>query len=816
MKIAYSWLKDYIKTDLSPEEMASILTQTGLEVGGIEKIETIKGGLKGVVIGEVVSCEDHPNSDHLHLTKVNVGEESLLSIVCGAPNVAAGQKVMVATLGTVFYDGDKEFVIKKTKLRGEPSEGMICSEVELGVGDDNSGIMILPSDVIVGTPAKDYFKLEDDYSIEIDLTPNRIDGASHIGVARDLAAYLQVHDKPIQYTAPSVDQFQEAKDKKPVDIKVANAESCPRYAGVCLENIKVEPSPEWLQSRLKIIGLTPINNIVDITNYVLFETGQPLHAFDKNKVGDTIEVKTLAEGTRFTTLDGVERILNAEDLMICNAEQPMCIAGVFGGLDSGVTKATTSVFLESAYFNPIQVRKTARRHGLNTDASFRFERGINPDNTIYALKRAALLMQEIAGATVSSEITDLYPSKIEGATVMLSIKQVERLTGVVIAKDKIIQILKALEIEVAEDKGEQLILNVPAYRVDVVREADVIEEILRIYGYDNIPIKKNVNSVLSYAKKPDTYRLKNVIGDYLSANGFNEIMNNSLTKVSYYEGMGNVLEGDGVLLQNPLSQDLGTMRRTLVFGGLESIAYNANRKRNNLKFYEFGKTYHYTKDETSEHPVNNYTEFEKLGIFITGKTSEQSWNNTNENTDFYYLKAYVLNVLEKLGINRENLSENYISNEMFSEGLELLIGNKVVGYLGQLKKQLLKITDVTQEVFYAEINWGVVLEIVENHKISFHPLAKYPTVRRDFALLLDDNVTFADIKKVIKQAERKLLKDIYLFDVYRGDKLPKGKKSYAVTVVLQDEEATLTDKQIDKVSQKLQKTFENQLGATLR
>lgn len=816
MKIAYSWLKDYIETTLNPQEIANILTQTGLEVGGIEKIEAIKGSLSGVVVGEVVACEPHPNSDHLNLTKVNVGRETLLPIVCGAPNVAKGQKVMVATVGTIFYEEDKEFVIKKAKLRGELSEGMICSETELGVGTDSSGIMVLPNEAIVGTAAKEYFKLEEDYAMEIDLTPNRIDGASHIGVARDLAAYLQTHGTPSSYSKPSITDFQESKGN-PVEIIIENSNSCPRYAGICLDNVKVEASPEWLQNRLKTIGLVPINNIVDITNYVLFETGQPLHAFDQDKVGNKVHIKTVAQGTKFTTLDGIERQLHSEDLMICNAAaQPLCLAGVFGGLDSGISQATKRIFLESAYFNPVQVRKTARRHGLNTDASFRFERGVDPEMTCYALQRAALLMQKFAGATIASAVMDAYPKKLEGATVLLSVPQVERLTGVCISKEKIKTILESLEIQIVEDNGEVLSLKVPAYRVDVTREADVIEEILRIYGYDNIPVKNQVKSVLSYAQKPDTYQLKNMISDYLSANGFNEIMNNSLTKAAYYEDVEMFAKSESVFLKNPLSQDLGVMRRTLLFGGLESIAYNVNRKRGDLKFYEFGKTYHYQENNEATHPVKNYSEHDKLGIFLTGNATEPSWSTAAVATDFYGLKSYVLNVLEKLGTHKDSLTETVICDEMFAEGLQLAIGKKVVGKLGQLTKKFLQRTATTQAVYYAEIEWERVLELNQNTTISFKALAKYPEVRRDFALLLDEEISFADVKQVVKQAERKLLKEVALFDVYKGDKLPKGKKSYAVAVTLQDEGATLTEKQIEKVSQKLQKAFEKQLGASLR
>lgn len=816
MKIAYSWLKDYIDTDLQTEEIATILTQTGLEVGSIEKKEAIKGSLAGVVVGEVQMCEPHPNSDHLNVTQVNIGDDTLLPIVCGASNVAAGQKVMVATVGTIFYDEDKEFVIKKAKLRGEVSEGMICSEVELGVGTDNSGIMVLPKDTKPGTTAKNYFGLEEDYAIEIDLTPNRIDGASHIGVARDLAAYLQAHSTPINYTKPSIAAFEEKKGKKLVEVHVENTASCPRYAGLCFESVKVAPSPEWLQKRLKTIGLAPINNIVDITNYVLFETGQPLHTFDSRKVKTKVFVKTLPQGTKFTTLDGVVRTLHEEDLMICNANEPMCIAGVFGGLDSGVTEKTTSIFLESAYFNPVQVRKTARRHGLSTDASFRFERGVDPEMTLFALKRAALLLQEVAGATIASEIIDVYPNKIKGGELALSVLQVQRLTGVNISKEKIVEILEALEIKVIAEEENVLYLEIPAYRVDVTREADVIEEILRIYGYNNIPVKSEVKSVLSYAKKPDTYQLKNLIGDYLSANGFHEIMNNSLTKMAYYEGLALFPTLEGVFLENPLSQDLDTMRRTLLFGGLESIAYNANRKRSDLKFYEFGKTYHYQKQNDAPHPIENYTEYDKLGIFLTGNIVQPSWNAVATPADFYYTKAYVCNVLEKLGVNKERIVENTISDEIFVEGLELKVGKKTLARLGQVNTKLLQRADVSQKVYFAEIDWESVLDFTQNKKIEFQPISKHPEVRRDFALLLDDSVNFAEVKQAIKQSERKLLKDVFLFDVYKGDKLPTGKKSYAVAVILQDEEATLTEKQIEKVSQKLQRVFEKQLGASLR
>lgn len=816
MKIAYSWLKEYIDTDLTADQMAEILTQTGLEVAGVEKVESIKGGLKGIVVGEVVECIPHSNSDHLNVTKVNIGSGELLPIVCGAPNVGTGQKVLVATVGSTLYSGDESFVIRKAKLRGEPSEGMICSEKELNLGEDTSGIMVLPSEVEAGTLAKDYYNIEDDYVIEIDITPNRIDGASHYGVARDLVAYLKSKDKKVAYGLKSVENFKPTPNGTSVNIQVENAESCPRYAGVTLSNVKVAPSPEWLQNRLKSIGLSPINNVVDITNYVLFETGQPLHAFDRAVVGNDIIVKTMPQDTLFTTLDGIERKLNNEDLMICSATEPMCIAGVFGGLTSGVTDDTTDIFLESAYFNPVQVRKTGRRHGLHTDASFRFERGVDTEMTIYALKRASLLIQELTGATINSEINDVYSKKILGATVHLSLHQVKRLTGIIIPKEKIIQILEALEINIVEENEDILTLKVPAYRVDVTREADVIEEILRIYGYNNVPVLSKVNSVLSYAKKPDTYQLKNKIGNYLSANGFNEIMNNSLTKLAYYENLELFPKSGAVLIENPLSQDLGTMRRTLLFGGMENIAYNNKRKRNNLMFYEFGKTYHYNKNEANEHPIKDYSEYDKLGIFLTGNVEEEAWNANTNPTDFFRLKAFVYNTLELLGLDSTLLKETHLQNELFEESLSLEYNKKGIATIGQVSKLVMQLTDVSQKVFFAEIAWEEILKLLKNTTVKFKEISKYPEVRRDFALLIDDNISFSEVKQVIRNSERKLLKNINLFDVYTGNKLPKGKKSYAVSVTLQDENATLNEKQIEKVHQKLQKAFEKQLGASLR
>lgn len=816
MKISYNWLKDYIKTDLTVNEIAEILTQTGLEVGSIELSEQIKGSLQGVVVGEVIVCEKHPNSDHLNLTQVSVGTGDLLPIVCGAPNVAQGQKIMVATVGTVLYNGDQEFAIKKAKLRGEVSMGMICSETELSVGTDSSGILVLPTETKVGTTAKDFFKLGTDYCIEIDLTPNRIDGASHIGVARDLAAYLQTKGQDISYTLPPLNTHSQATNSSPINIIVENSQLCPRYMGVCLDNIKIAPSPQWLQDRLKTIGATPINNVVDITNYVLFETGQPLHAFDRAKIGDTIIVKTLNEVTKFTTLDDVERTLSTEDLIINSASTPLCIAGVFGGLDSGVSASTTKIFLESAYFNPVSVRKTARRHGLNTDASFRFERGVDPNMIPFALQRAINLFVEIAGAKIVSDIQDYYPQRIEDNEIILHLSQVNRLTGLELNIEEITTILQGLEIEILKNDGNSFVLKVPAYRVDVTREADVIEEILRIYGYDNIPVKQQVSSVLSYSLPKDPYALRNKISNYLSNKGFTEIMNNSLSKSSYYENNETFPIANSVVLKNPLSIDLNVMRQTLLYGGLETIAYNCNRKRNNLFLYEFGRIYSFNNEEANnENPLNRYAEKECLSLFLTGNLDEISWNNPQQTVSFFHLKAYIYNILQKLGIATNNIEENYIENQIFQEGLSLEYNKKTLATIGILGQKTLKKANISQSVLFGEINWNEVLA-QKTKKISYTPLPKYPEVRRDFSLLLDKNIDFSAIKNSVEQTERKLLKAVNLFDVYTGDKLPQGKKSYAISIILQDENKTLTDKQIDKISTKIQQNLNKQFGAVLR
>ena len=816
MKVSYKWLKDYIDIDLTPAEMDEILTQIGLEVGGIEKYQSIKGGLEGLVIGEVKTCVPHPNSDHLNLTTVDVKGDELLPIVCGASNVAAGQKVVVATVGTVLYDGDDSFTIKKSKLRGELSMGMICAEDEIGLGNGHDGIMVLPEDSVVGTPAKEFFNIEDDLCIEIDLTPNRIDGASHIGVARDMAAYFK-QQKEINYKVPSIEDFKVDHSNLPIEVKVENNDACHRYSGVCISGVKVAESPEWLQNRLKAIGLSPINNVVDITNYVLFETGQPLHAFDYAKVkGNKVVVKTLAEGTKFTTLDEAERELNEKDLMICNEEEPMCIAGVFGGIESGVSETTTDIFLESAYFDSVFVRKTARRHGLNTDASFRFERGTDPNNTIYALKRAALLIKEIAGGEVASEVIDIYPNPVEDFKVEVSVERIENLIGKQIGKETIKTILAALEIKVEKEDGDQLNLLVPPYRVDVKREADIVEEVLRIYGFNNIEVPHKVNTTLSYAPKPDMHKMRNTIADLLSYAGFNEIMNNSLTKASYYENLESLKTENTVGIFNPLSSDLNAMRQSLLFGGLECISYNINRRNSDLKFYEFGKSYQYFKNEENENPVDNYFEREKLSLFMCGNKTSTNWNLKEEPTNFFHMKAYVENILKRLGFNIDKLKIKETENDQYTEGVSYGVKKNVLVEMGMVSGKILKAMDIDVPVFYADFDWENLIKEAMKNRLAYTELPKYPAVKRDLALLVDKSVSFADIKTIAGNCERKLLKSVSIFDVYEGEKLGENKKSYAISFILQDTEKTLTDKQIDKIMQKLIKSYEKQLSAQIR
>lgn len=815
MNISLNWLKDYLKIDLEVKEICDILTSIGLEVAGYEKIESIKGGLRGLVIGEVKTCEAHPDSDHLHITTVDLGDGRLTPIVCGAPNVAAGQKVVVATIGTTLYDGDKEFVIKKSKIRGQESEGMICAEDEIGIGKDHAGIIVLPADVKVGTPAAIYYGITEDYTIEIDITPNRADGASHLGVARDLAAYLQ-QKQAISYSLPSVDNFAADTNTAGLTIEVQRPEACIRYAGLCIEGVEVKESPEWLRTRLKAIGLNPINNIVDITNFILFELGQPLHAFDKDKIkGNKVIIRSFPTGTKFVTLDGVKRELNQDDLMVCNAEEPMCIAGVFGGLDSGITSQTQNVFLESACFDPVFVRKTARRHGLNTDASFRFERGTDPNRVIYALKRAALLIKEWAGGHITSEIIDIYPQPVKDFEVEVQYAHIDRLIGKKIGKEHIRKILKALEIKIVQETEESLLLHVPPYRVDVRREADVIEDILRIYGFNNVEVPAKVNSTLSYTQKPDDYRLKNIIGDLLAANGFHEIMNNSLTKASYFEGVDTYKPENTVFLFNPLSSDLNAMRQSLLFGGLETIAYNINRKNENLKLFEFGKVYTFHKKE-GDNPLKQYREENKLALFITGNKNNASWNAKESKTDFYTLKAYSETILNRLGFPVGNLSTDETSGDIFKEGLTYTQNGQLLLSIGSISRKLLKTTDIDQEVYYAEFSWENVLKGVKNQTIHFTPMPKFPSVKRDLALLLNKNITFKEVKEIALRTEKTLLKNVSLFDVYEGEKLGPDKKSYAVSFTLQDNEKTLNDKQIDKIMNKLIGAYKHLLGAEIR
>ena len=815
MKISYNWLKKYINTDLSVEEVSKILTDTGLEVEGIEEFESVKGGLEGLVIGQVTSCAKHPNADKLSVTTVNIGSESDLPIVCGAPNVAEGQKVVIATVGTTLYDGDEGFKIKKAKMRGEPSEGMICAEDEIGLGTGHDGIMVLDDSAKIGTPAKEYFNIETDTVFEIGLTPNRIDGASHFGTARDLAAFLSQTEKT-ELIKPSVDDFKVDNNNLPIEIIVEDKEACPRYTGVTVSNVNVGTSPEWLQNRLKAIELNPINNLVDISNFVLHETGQPLHFFDADQIeGNKVIIKTLPEETPFTTLDETEKKLSANDLMICNENHGMCIAGVFGGIKSGVSESTKNVFIESAHFNAVYVRKTAKRHDLHTDASFRFERGSDPNITEYALKRAALLIKEIAGGEISSEIVDVYPEKIEDYKVDLTFRNLKRLIGKEIEKEKVKNILESLDIKIVSEDDEKLSLEVPTYRVDVRREVDVIEEVLRIYGYNNIEISEHVNSSLSYSPKPDKEKIQNTISDVLTANGFNEIMCNSLTKADYYNDLESYKATNLVKIFNPLSNDLNVMRQTLLFGGLESVAYNRNRRNLDLKLYEFGNNY-YLKDSESENPLKKYNEEKHLALFLTGNKSEESWIMKEEPTSFFLLKSYVENIIERLGFNLNQVISNETTSDLFTEGLSYEYNKKQIVNFGILNKKLLKSFDIDTHVYFAEFAWDTVVKLSAKNSIRYTEIPKYPEVRRDLALLLDKDVKFGDIKDLAYKSERKLLKKVSLFDIYEGEKLGANKKSYAISFVFQDEYKTLTDKQIDKIMNNFIRVFEKEFNAQIR
>ncbi len=820
MNISYNWLKEYVSFDLTPAEVAEALTSIGLEVGGVEEVQSIKGGLEGIVIGEVLTCEPHPNSDHMHITTVNLGSGDPVQIVCGAPNVAAGQKVVVATLGTKLYDGDECFTIKKSKLRGVESLGMICAEDEVGLGTSHDGIMVLPADAVPGTPAKDYFNIKSDYVLEVDITPNRADACSHYGVARDLYAYLVQAGKATSLTRPSDDAFCVDNQDLPIAIEVADTTACPRYAGVTVKGVTVKESPAWLQDKLRLIGLRPINNVVDVTNYILHAYGQPLHCFDADKIkGGKVIVKTMPQDTPFVTLDGVERKLDAHDLMICNAEEPMCMAGVFGGLDSGSTETTKNVFLESAYFNPTVVRKTARRHGLNTDSSFRFERGIDPNSVIYCLKQAAMLIKELAGGTISMDIKDLYPHPIADFTVDLNYQYVHDLVGKTIPVETIKRIVTSLEMKILSETSEGITLQAPAYRVDVQRPCDVVEDILRIYGYNNVEIPTTLKSSLTVKGEVDQWqKMQNLISEQLVGCGFNEILNNSLTKSAYYDGLETYPSQHLVMLMNPLSSDLNCMRQTLLFGGLESIRHNVNRKCADLKFFEFGNCYYYHVDKKNpEKPLAAYSENNHLALWVTGKRVSNSWAHPEENSSVYELKAYVLNIFTRLGLNLGSVVFGNLSNDIYSVAVTVQTrGGKLLATYGVLTKKLQKAFDLDDEVYYAEINWHELMKAVKNVKVSYTEISKYPAVKRDLALLLDKNVQFAEVEKIAYDTERKLLKAVELFDVYEGKNLEPGKKSYAVSFLLQDEHATLNDKQIDKIMQKLIANLENKLGAKLR
>jgi len=816
MNISYKWLKEYVDFDLTPQQVCDALTSTGLEVDALEEVQSIRGGLKGLYVGKVLTCEAHPNSDHLHVTTVDLGKGEPSQIVCGAPNVAAGQKVIVADLGCVLYDGDNEFQIKKSKLRGVESCGMICAEDEIGVGISHDGIIVLPEDAPVGQPAAEYYHLESDWLIEIDITANRADALSHWGVARDLYAWLLQNGYKTALHRPSESAFSVDDNNLPIDVLIENTEACRRYACVSITGCDVKESPEWLKTRLTTVGLRPINNIVDITNYIMFAYGQPLHCFDADMVtGHKIVVKTLPDGTPFQTLDGVDHKLSAGDLAICNAEEPMCIAGVFGGKGSGTYETTKNVVLESAYFHPTWIRKSARRHGLSTDASFRFERGIDPNGVIYALKQAAILCRELAGGKVSMEIRDEYPSPINNPKVELSFNYVKSLIGKDIPHDTIKSICSSLEMKIFNETAEGITLEVPAYRVDVQRPCDVVEDILRIYGYNNVEIPTQLKGSLVIKGEEDRkHKLANLISEQMVGEGFNEILNNSLTKAAYYPESQNTL----VKIMNPLSSDLNVMRQTLLYGGLESIAHNANRKNQNLRFFEFGNVYSFDPEKNDqENPMQAYKEQYHLGLWITGKRVEGSWAHKDEDASFYELSAYVENVLRRIGLKQGMTVRKKSDNPLFSAAIVIENrGGKKLVELGVLTKKVQKQFGIDNPVYYAEMNWTQLMKATKKNEVTFTEVPKFPAVSRDLALLVDNGVEFAQIEQIARQTEKKMLKKVELFDVYEGDKLPAGKKSYAVNFILQDEEKTMGDKQIDAIMQKLITNIKKQLNAELR
>lgn len=806
MRISYNWLKQFLKLDLSSEETSALLTDLGLEVESVEPFESVKGGLKGIITGEVKTCEKHPDADRLKITTVDLGNGQPIQIVCGAANVAAGQKVPVATIGTILFDKDgNSFEIKKGKIRGQESHGMICAEDELGLGDNHDGIMVLDEKLKPGTPLAEVLQIENDEVFEIGLTPNRADAMSHWGVARDLKAGLLQKNISTELITPSVTNFRVDKRTLKIDVDVKDTKLAPRYCGVTISGISVKESPQWLQNRLKAIGLTPKNNIVDVTNYVLHELGQPLHAFDASKITGKIIVKTAESGTKFTTLDDVERTLHEEDLMICDEKGPLCIAGIFGGKESGVTEKTNSIFLESAYFNPVSVRKTAKRHGLSTDASFRFERGIDPSITEYALKRAALLIRELAGGEITSDIIDVYPKKIEDFTILLNFNKVDKIIGQEIPRETIKKILVSLDIKVNSVSDAGLGLVVPSYRVDVQREIDIIEEILRVYGFNNISFSKKTNATMSNSSRTEDYKIQNLTASQLNALGFHEIMSNSLTTSNYINLTESLKEEFNVSILNPLSNDLSVMRQSMLFSGLESVSYNINRKNNNIKLFEFGKTYH-------KLPSGN-DERKHLSLFLSGNLSGENWSQPQKSSDFFVFRGYINAVLQRLGLHKTESQP--VNSDIFGEGLMLSFNNEKLVEFGVVKKSVLKHFDIKQDVFYADFNWEYILKQL-NTKIKFAEIPKYPEVRRDLALLIDDSVTFGSLYKTARQSEKNLLKDINLFDVYQGDKLPEGKKSYALSFTLQDSGKTLTDEQTDKIMKKLQSAFEKEHGAVLR
>jgi phenylalanyl-tRNA synthetase beta chain len=817
MKISYNWLKDYLDINVDPDELSTILTGIGLEVEALEEWESVKGGLRGVVIGEVLSCKKHPDADKLSLTTVDTGSGEPLQIVCGAPNVASGQKVPVATVGTILYKGNESFEIKKSKIRGELSEGMICAEDELGLGTLHEGIMILDKNAIPGTPASEYFKVVNDHIFVIGLTPNRIDSGSHFGIARDLAAWFSVNGiKKLKAKKPSVEAFKPDNNSTPYEVIIENKNACPRYTGITISDVYIKESPEWLKNKLKAVGFNPINNVVDITNYVQYEIGQPLHSFDADMIeGKKVIIRNLPEKSKFITLDSVERSLSSKDLMICNEKEGMCIAGVFGGIKSGVTAQTKNIFLESAYFNPVSIRKTSKRHGLQTDASFRFERGADPEISDWALKRAAMMIREIAGGKITSDVVDVYPEKIERQKVNVTFSGIDRLIGKKIDHQVIRDILSSLDMKILSEAGDSMLLEIPLYRVDVQKEADVIEEILRIYGYNNVEIGDHVNSILNFSEKPDKEKLVNIVSDMLSANGFSEIMCNSLTPASFYDNDDFDKESLAVLA-NPLSSDLNAMRQSLLYGGLSSVAWNINRQNPDLKLYEFGNIYFFKKPEKPFPAASDYTEKKSLDIFITGKTGQQRWNCKPVSTDFFNLKSAVEMVFSRLGIDIKGLKRGESTKKYFAESISWIYKNDTVASAGRVSKEYLSKFDIGQDVYYAHIEWGSILKMVKDHAVRYSELPKYPWVRRDLALLIDQKTRFEQIREIAFRTERNILRDIDLFDVYESESLGAGKKSYAVSFILQDAQRTLTDKNIEKTMNSISSALEKELGATIR